>query len=870
MKWVYCRAFPAPYGGPIAVCRDESKIVLQLGALSRPDIHIYSSSGTQMGHILWQGGRLVASGWIGNEVLLTVDDRGKVQQFSPLGSVCNLEHHFSFGPHCEDEGITESVICSEGMVVRTGAGHIWIVGNLSRPQPQPLADIAASGSAIHCMEVLRPPFSTSGSLEIIIAVDNSVLLLDSGGPLPGAVNSKGPIVRLQVSPCGKFVAGFAGEGAVCIWTINLSKEISFIRLSETMGDMNDVLGLDPSAMPWGPPDGFAWCGSEAVLSTWSGVGGLLITCDGSCKWWDFGEGPVVLATEIDGVRIIGSERHFFLRRVPEPLVRVTEIGSTSPGALLVDARDRFESGDAHATVEILELIRTEALADAVLDCMNAAAAELDLAKQEAIMRACSYGLAFMSLSQKKSRHHVEDFLRQACIDGSQAQISIARKLRVVNAVAVPSIGIPLTVRQLDSLGPSKLADILAGRHKYLHAIRVCEVMGLAQENVLLRWSGEKIAALAASATDDELLETLDSKLRTRPSVNWANIASRARELGKPKLAARLVERAISARDKVPLLISLGEKENALNIALESGDADIIFRSVHNMWDSLHMSKDRQRSSRVKEQEDKFWSIIRKHPFAREILLVHLRILDGDRDFKMWESLDDKEAIASIYFAKALRFAVDGDRTKQVILQEFANAKEAYADFEKIMPRGEDKFESAGISSAIRLHELQSELEQSTSRDGFLGLSVIEMLRRCIRLGLREEAQRIAREFKVPQKHQMILAVSEAASSQDWIALQSMTARLDRRAPIDVEHIVRAATANNAPTNVLASLIDQIKGDNGVMRRVRLYAEVGMETEARALAEHSEFSGGPTRMFSGIADIRDSLTNAMNRVVGSSE
>ena len=44
-----------------------------------------------------------------------------------------------------------------------------------------------------------------------------------------------------------------------------------------------------------------------------------------------------MVQELDGVRIITNGKHELLQRVPAPLLSVRSIGSTSPGALLLDA-----------------------------------------------------------------------------------------------------------------------------------------------------------------------------------------------------------------------------------------------------------------------------------------------------------------------------------------------------------------------------------------------------------------------------------------------------------------------------------------------------------------------------------------------------
>lgn len=50
------------------------------------------------------------------------------------------------------------------------------------------------------------------------------------------------------------------------------------------------------------------------------------------------EGSTVLVSECDGVRLISSEKHELLSRVPDSLVDVFKIGSTAPGAFQAAAQ----------------------------------------------------------------------------------------------------------------------------------------------------------------------------------------------------------------------------------------------------------------------------------------------------------------------------------------------------------------------------------------------------------------------------------------------------------------------------------------------------------------------------------------------------
>ena len=69
--------------------------------------------------------------------------------------------------------------------------------------------------------------------------------------------------------------------------------------------------------------------------------------------------------------------------MPTPLLAVRAIGSTAPGALLLDACTMFMEEDAKCDEAIRSLLRDPAggLPDGVLECIGAALAEWDPANQ---------------------------------------------------------------------------------------------------------------------------------------------------------------------------------------------------------------------------------------------------------------------------------------------------------------------------------------------------------------------------------------------------------------------------------------------------------------------------------------------------------
>lgn len=63
----------------MATVWDEAQVRLYIGSASRPDIHIYSAAGRQLGLVLWERGSVLAAGWSSAEELLVVEEEGTVR-----------------------------------------------------------------------------------------------------------------------------------------------------------------------------------------------------------------------------------------------------------------------------------------------------------------------------------------------------------------------------------------------------------------------------------------------------------------------------------------------------------------------------------------------------------------------------------------------------------------------------------------------------------------------------------------------------------------------------------------------------------------------------------------------------------------------
>ena len=63
----------ARYGGPIAMVRDDRKLVVIQGATTKPVVRIFTAAGEALAAFMWDHGRIVGMGWSNQEDLLIIE-----------------------------------------------------------------------------------------------------------------------------------------------------------------------------------------------------------------------------------------------------------------------------------------------------------------------------------------------------------------------------------------------------------------------------------------------------------------------------------------------------------------------------------------------------------------------------------------------------------------------------------------------------------------------------------------------------------------------------------------------------------------------------------------------------------------------------
>ncbi|OTB07118.1 hypothetical protein M426DRAFT_318147 [Hypoxylon sp. CI-4A] len=519
----------APYGGAVAICRDDTKIIsYQPSKSSKPSIDIYSCAGKLLKSINWDKGSIKGLGWSEDEKLLVVSYDGTVRCYYNLQGDFT---QFSLGREAEDFGVHSCRFYDHGMVALLTNNALVAVSSYDEPRPKALA--TPPEGDVHAWAILSPSFTLSRSVEVLLSIGRTVYVADKTDCEDRFLDI-GPFSHISVSPNGKFAALYAADGKAHVITADFQD-----RLSEH--DSRSQLR----------PKYLEWCGNDAVVIAWEDEVNVVGPNNAVASY--VYEGRVHVIADHDGVRLITNDVCDFLQKVPQVTDEVFRLGSESPASVLLDAVEQLENQSPKADDNI-QLIRPN-LVEAVDTCVAAAGHEFDVHWQKQLLKAASFGKSVLDI------YSSDDF------------VDMCETLRVINAVRYYEIGLPLSYEQYQRLTPEGLIQRLINRHEYLLALRIAGYLHLPTDRIYVHWASAKVRN--GTEDDDSICRLVVEKLSGKPGISFESIARAAYDEGRGRLATELLNHEPRAGRQVPLLLSMEEDEIALDKAIESGDSDLI-------------------------------------------------------------------------------------------------------------------------------------------------------------------------------------------------------------------------------------------------------------------------------------------------------
>ncbi len=606
------------------------------------------------------------------------------------------------------------------------------------------------------MAIIPPLLSRSGLLEVLLGTsDQSVLVVHEAGNetlVEDQLLQKklgAPITKFALAPDGRFVACYKKDGVLTVMSTSFtSKVIDFDTKSASR------------------PITIEWCGKDAVIMQWRNTGLVMVGPFGDWINFPYDSSGIHIVPEPDCCRIITSTSCEILQLVPAATVAALEIGSTEPAALILDAMEAFEEGDPKSDENIRTIASTNQLNEAVQSCIQAAASEFFSPQQQRLLKAASYGKAF-------------------CPDLDPTEfVETAKKLRVLNEIRHASIGIPLTVQQYNRLTPEVLVGRLTTRNQHLLALKICELLRLKNERVLIHWACEKVKRMAlTTSTDEEINQTIKNQLGKFGRISYLAVAEAAYGIGRRRLATIILDREQQPDDQIPLLLKMNEEELALQKAINSEDTDLIYYTLISL------------ESRVipgnKSSQDNFYRIVHNHPEAANLLKIYYRNKISSQDRMPLHNL--------LLYSKNYMEAGNAAVTQAFQQMSSAGKTQFLKESSTLYTQGKDtSFMRILVDEQLDLIDLQKQLEKRVDHveqinginTEFTTQTLHGTLTSLIELMVYDEAQyrwvdaelqKLVKKFKVSEKTIYYMKVEIYGKNRKWGQLSKFAS--ERKSPI---------------------------------------------------------------------------------------
>lgn len=741
----------------------------------------------------------------GGEHLWVAYDTGHVDVFTPLGDETHLG--FALLPELTADEVTRAEVAPSGFAALARAGAaadggsgdggggygLFVVSDVADPIAQHVRDLALVGAPT-CMAVLDAAITGSGQVEVLLGTPDCSLVVvapagsRNGGDyvaedqhLAGDGLLPEPALAMAATPDGHLLACFCENGVLVV-----------LRLSP----FERVVVFDTKAADI--PAQVAWCRDEAVALLWNGRGVLLVGPGKDWLKYAYTE-PLVLVQETDCVRLLSDTEHRVLQRVPPFTADIRRIGSIAPAAMLFDALESYDEGDARADEAVRGLKEADSIMDAVFDCLLAAASEWDTDAQRVLLRAASFGKHF----DPDADFVVEGGGGEGAPEGQlvgihAAFVACCRKLRVLNALRDAGAGMPLTSDQYDELGAEAVVRRLMGRHQHGLALRLCKYLGLPDAPVLVHWACAKVRAPAAAAIGDEALCALVRRRLAScgDNVSFADIAATADSVGRRALATMLLDAEPRAADQVRALLAMGEHERAVRKAIDSGDTDLVFRALMRMRRAMTAASD--------DGETDFFRALLPHREAASLLTVYCRARDPAMLKRLYKAYGHYADYGALYVKEA--YAATALPERQELLG-FAEQVFAAGAAKSAPPAaGALRFLEEATSEHMRLLAAQDALDEAAAASGgasgrrarvdgeLLDGSLNGTLAALIARGAGARAVELAKDFQVPEARFATLKVRALAGAGEWDALHGFAREQHKKKGIGMAAFAEAAEA----------------------------------------------------------------------------
>ncbi|KAL5110401.1 hypothetical protein TcWFU_005446 [Taenia crassiceps] len=825
-----------------------------------PVLIITTAAGKAFAENLWKDAPPVAVSWSDSEELVVVQKSGYVTMLNLNGA---FKRRFGFGKDTENTQIIEAKFFSyEG---------IFVASSLERPRILVISvEVPLTNRAFVWQVVTSPVSDETGAFKgpwVLLAVDKEIHRMGVGKAMKVEIQSQSRQTRFS---------------AYHKMAISPDEErVAFYLDNAVLGSGSN--GSHVSTLP----SDMAWLDNSTVALQWRN---LVVIADMEKNVYElFYPSFVHIQPEVDGLRVLTPTTHEIIQRVPQDLEALGRIGASSSAVLLLSAYREWEAGSGRAHEFLRPIHSASRMHDAVSACLRSAAQCAPASAsdvQRTLLEAAHFGRGFLSIILSVPGPGARDIDCCALDNLSEMTIKITTILRLLNSIAVEWIGMALTWKQFEYLGPSNLLNRLLARKHYPLAVELVRVYqklsSKIPEHIQVRTTGmtrilrhwvKSLPAQSANPSDTNnsvltrrLLEIISrcggsgsggNRCDCGGGVSFAAVAETAIECGRLALAERLLELEPRISAQIALLMRLRRYGHALARAVQSGDADLLLAGVLQPL----------QEGEVRMEPTALSLLLRQHPIA---LALYRQYLEGAGAGSVTASRQPRGKLASQTLAVLQQEDDPALAIQRTVLEAFSSKDSAHRS--SLLLKARDSYQqikadflSHTCEEAAKLINFHRRLEEQQVTAPYFhldnrasgsqvlprvleaaafrwqGASVNATYARLVAAGsqLTERlADQVRREFKIPEKRVAYLRLIGLALSTNvdvsWAEIERMA--FAKRPPIQLEVFVKVHV-DAGRLQQAADIIEKLP----LEQRIRSLILIGQSQEAIDLAvqERSE-------------------------------
>ncbi|KAF8002921.1 hypothetical protein HF325_002166 [Metschnikowia pulcherrima] len=521
-------------------------------------------------------------------------------------------------------------------------------------------------------------------------------------------------------------------------------------------------------------------------------------------------------TQIDGLTIITRNKIEFLSRVPAASVNVFLVGSTHAAAVLLDCVEQLSHHASKADLNISLLTAEGLLVDAIDGCLHAALEEFLPDLQKALVKAASFGKVYV-----ENGYNADKYLR------------VLNTLKVFNQLRLPEVGIFLTNSQASDIGWPTIIEMLLSRSFYVLALSIVEILDLkdCKPPIFVHWCCGKIRA--ERDLDDielfrivlkRLLAASDHKGPVRNYISAQPIFDVALQEGRLDLCKLLVNLEPLAPVKIKQLLRIDEVDLALIKCFQTCDYDLcvwMLRHLKKTLSAVEFQRVLNQNEMVEVINGGSIQELLKDEEIRHLFRENL-FISGDLIGNFWLQLTakhDKKLLEEYHKSK-------GESTELNLLQlkSYQTRKFDYSDplaYAEIYDRKKRDLtrlaQNKKLKQMVQLEldtlELRFRLSNTFQQSFFEEISVVDMVKRLIKMHQLKPAAKVIREFKLSQEMLWNLVLESYCKMGEFERLNKFISDASGngttlKSPIGFETIVETCLAYKCPPQYVSAYISQ--------------------------------------------------------------